>query len=296
MFQKGIKPNERCNFTSAPHLPASSLSIKDSPSPRRQHLQITLSARWRVYCVCVTQLSQSCVWLSEQKHNNNRYPLLPLSPPTSTLYASALCLAWQQREVNRMNKTYLNQSPLPWEMSSCQYSLMGKHRAGSQWLDGLSHGTYRTRQVAFSCISQIHKLWFASASSGLSSRFQTWTPDKCGETACGHFPEFAVHIWRRQRVHNRGEISETLSALWVEQQEAGHHEYSAAEISVFVYSHHSWHSGKFLLGKVEAMWTFAFADVQPLPTKFWKKSRLRYMSESSFIDTTTCIQACDDWS
>lgn len=61
------------------------------------------------------------------KHNN-RYLLLSLSPPT-TLQAFALCLAWQQCEVNRMNKTYLNQSPLPWEMSSCQYSLMGKHKA-----------------------------------------------------------------------------------------------------------------------------------------------------------------------
>ncbi len=43
--------------------------------------------------------------------------------------AFALCVAWQQCEVNRMNKTYLKKNPLPGEMSSCQYSLMGKHRA-----------------------------------------------------------------------------------------------------------------------------------------------------------------------
>lgn len=29
-----------------------------------------------------------------------------------------------------MNKTYLNQNPPPWEMSNCQYSLMGKHMVG----------------------------------------------------------------------------------------------------------------------------------------------------------------------
>lgn len=59
----------------------------------------------------------------------NRCLLLFLSLPPTTLQAFALCLALQQFVVNRMNKTYLNQSPLPWEMSSCQYSLMGKHRA-----------------------------------------------------------------------------------------------------------------------------------------------------------------------
>lgn len=63
------------------------------------------------------------------KHKNNRYLLLSFSPLPTTLWACALCLAWQQHEVNRMNKTYLNQNPLPWEMSNCQYSLMGKHWA-----------------------------------------------------------------------------------------------------------------------------------------------------------------------
>lgn len=82
----------------------------------------------------IVYVSPSCLravsgYLSS-KHNNNRYLLLSLSLPPTTLQAFALCLAWQQCEVNRMNKTYLNQSPLPWEMSSCQYSLMGKHRAG----------------------------------------------------------------------------------------------------------------------------------------------------------------------
>jgi len=63
------------------------------------------------------------------KHNN-RCLLLFLSLPPTTLEAFALCLAWQQCKVDRMNKTYLNQSPLLWEMSTCQYNLMGKHRAG----------------------------------------------------------------------------------------------------------------------------------------------------------------------
>lgn len=81
----------------------------------------------------IVYVSPSCLravsdYLSS-KHNN-RYLLLSLSLPPTTLQAFALCWAWQQCEVNRMNKTYLNQSPLPWEMSSCQYSLMGKHRAG----------------------------------------------------------------------------------------------------------------------------------------------------------------------
>lgn len=62
------------------------------------------------------------------KHNNNRCLQLSLSLPPTTLQAFALCLGWQQCKVNRMNKTYLNQNPLPWEMSSCQYSLMGNHR------------------------------------------------------------------------------------------------------------------------------------------------------------------------
>lgn len=90
----------------------------------------SLSAWWWVYCVCVTQMSLSLRlpgYLSS-KHNN-RYLLLSFSLPPTTHQAPALCLLWQQCEVNRMNKTYLNQSPLPWEMSSCQYSLMGKHRA-----------------------------------------------------------------------------------------------------------------------------------------------------------------------
>lgn len=81
----------------------------------------------------IVYVSPSCLiavsgYLSS-KHNN-RYLLLSLSLLPTALRAFALCLAWQQCEVNRMNKTYLNQSPLPWEMSSCPYSLMGKHRAG----------------------------------------------------------------------------------------------------------------------------------------------------------------------
>lgn len=82
----------------------------------------------------IVPVSPSCLGAEpgyvSRKPNNNRYLLLCLSRPPTTLGAFALCLAWQQCEVNRMNKTYLNQSPLPWEMSSCQYSLMGKHRAG----------------------------------------------------------------------------------------------------------------------------------------------------------------------
>lgn len=83
----------------------------------------------------IMYVSPSClvavsVYLSSKhnNNNNNRYLLLSLSPPPTTLWAFALCLPWQQCEVNRMNKTY--QNPPPWEMSSCQYSLMGKHRAG----------------------------------------------------------------------------------------------------------------------------------------------------------------------
>lgn len=89
----------------------------------------SLSAwRW-VYCVCVTQLSHSCclaMWAV-----NTTTTGISCSPahrrlPHFGLFA--LCRAWQQCGVNKMNKTYLNQRPLPWEMSSCRYSLMGKHR------------------------------------------------------------------------------------------------------------------------------------------------------------------------
>lgn len=79
---------------------------------------------------CLYQLALSRMYLAilSSKLNNRCLLLLLLLPPT-TLQAFALCLGWQQCKVNRMNKTYQNQSPLPWEMSSCQYSLMGKHRA-----------------------------------------------------------------------------------------------------------------------------------------------------------------------
>ena len=118
-----------------------------------------------VYIVCVspTCLRAMSGYLSS-KHKNNRYLLLSLSPPPTTLGALALYLAWQQCEVNRMNKTYLNQSLLPWEMSSCQYSLIGKHRVGPK--GRIIYHTAPTNQAdclyfGQLCISQIHKLWFA---------------------------------------------------------------------------------------------------------------------------------------
>lgn len=114
----------------------------------------------------IVYVSASCLravsgYLSS-KHSDNRYLLLSLSPPPTTLRALALCLAWQQYGVNGMNKTYLNQSPLPWEMSSCQYSLMGKHRAGPKgWTVYRTAPTKCNRANLFLCISQIHKhtLW-----------------------------------------------------------------------------------------------------------------------------------------
>lgn len=130
-----------------------------------------------MYTISVTQLSQNCVWLCEQETQQQQQvcSALPLTAYQITR-ALVLCLAWQQRKVNGMNKTYLNQSPLPWEMSNCQYSLMGKHRAGPR-----GRTVYRTALIkmlpgqSVSSVSQKHTLVYLTPSDGLLSHPRVWS-------------------------------------------------------------------------------------------------------------------------
>lgn len=85
-----------------------------------------------ILCMCHPAVSELClaIWaVNTTTTTTTGIFCCSFLLPSTSLQALALCLSWQQCEVNRMNKTYLNQSPLPWEMSTCQCSLMGKHRA-----------------------------------------------------------------------------------------------------------------------------------------------------------------------
>lgn len=95
----------------------------------------------------IVRVSSSCLaaapgYLSS-KHKNNRYPAPALSlslPPTNAL---AVCLAWQQRKVNRMNKTYLNQNPSTSGNVKLSVWLNGETWGQSQGSDSLLRSTYK---------------------------------------------------------------------------------------------------------------------------------------------------------
>lgn len=81
-----------------------------------------------ILCMCLLAVSEQCLAIWVVNTTTTGIICSPSHRRLPDLGLFALCLAWQQCEVNRMNKTYLNQNPPPWEMSSCQYSLMGKHK------------------------------------------------------------------------------------------------------------------------------------------------------------------------
>lgn len=114
---------------------------------------------------------------------NNRCLLLLLSLPPTTLQAFALCLVWQQCKVNRMNKTYQNQSPLPWEMSSCQYSLMGKHRA------------FPKGQTVY-CLALTKKIWSGQLVSLYTINTETLISPKLILIMLQHVSEILCTFWR----------------------------------------------------------------------------------------------------
>lgn len=96
------------------------------------------------------------------------------------------CLSWQQCKVNRMNKTYLNQSPPPWQMSSCQYSLMGKHKAGSQGSVWHTAPTQGTHCVVLICRT-FWSIWFARCEWQLSKHLLGATELHVSYTDRKHF-------------------------------------------------------------------------------------------------------------